>query len=312
MSAVPATREATSTAALLVSHGTVQNLDDLGAFAANIRRGRPAPPELVAELRRRYEAIGGSPLNAITAEVARKLEAVLGIHVGWASRMWAPYARDVIGALAERGVRRIALVPLAQHSAHVYAADAKAAASAHGIELLCAPNWGLHDGLCEAFATRIAGALAAGAARACVVMTAHSLPRSVIDSGDPYESDVRGAAEKVAAAVLRRAAAPARFVVAFQSQGGAGVDGSSLQWLGPDLRSTLDQAAGRGERHVVVAPIGFLADHVEILYDLDIEARAMAEDRGLTFERTPSLNADDDFVRVLDDVVRSVLGLPRG
>lgn len=310
MSAGSTTRDAMSTAALLVSHGTVQNLDDLGRFAANIRRGRPAPPELVTELRRRYEAIGGSPLNAITAEVARKLEAILGIHVGWASRMWEPYARDAIGALAARGVRRVALVPLAQHSAHVYAADAKEAASAHGIELSCAPNWGSHDGLCEAFASRIVGALAAaGAAGTCVVMTAHSLPRSVVDSGDPYEDDVRGAAEKIKAAVIRRAAAPARFVVAFQSQGGAGVGGASLEWLGPDLRATFDQAAGRGERHVVVAPIGFLADHVEILYDLDIEARAMAEGRGLTFERTASLNSDDDFVHVLEDVVRSALAV---
>lgn len=309
MSAGATPRRPASTAALLVSHGTVQDLDDLGSFATNIRRGRPAPSELVAELRRRYEAIGGSPLNAITAEVARKLEAVLGMHVGWASRMWAPYTRDGIETLAARGVRRIALVPLAQHSAPIYSGDARLAANAHGIELLCTPNWGSHDGLCDAFASRIARALAAGAdaARTCVVMTAHSLPQSVIDSGDPYEREVRAAAEKVAAAVLHRTAAPARFVVAFQSQGGAGVGGFAQPWLGPDLRATLDQAAGRGERHVVVAPIGFLADHVEILYDLDIEARAMAEDRRLTFERIPSLNSDDDFVSVLADIVGTLL-----
>ena len=280
-----------TTAALLVSHGSVQDLDELGAFLTNIRHGRPAPPELVAELRRRYEAIGGSPLNSINAEVARKLHVRLGTRVAWANRLWAPYIRDAIADLASQGVQRIALVPLAQYSAHVYEADARVAADARGITLACAPNWGSSIGLCEAFASRIAAALEAmpSPLHTCVVMTAHSLPRAVVESGDPYERDVRAAADRIAAAVLGRAPAPGRFALAFQSQGAsAGGDGRRVEWLGPDLPTILDEVVVRGERHVLAAPIGFLADHVEILYDLDIEAKAMARDRGLTFSRIPS------------------------
>lgn len=299
------------TAALLVSHGSVQHLDDLEAFLTNIRRGRPPPPALVAEVRRRYEAIGGSPLDAINEEVARKLQDRLGMTVGRANRLWVPYVRDAIDALAAHGVRRVALVPLAQHSAHVYEADARAAADARGVALACAPNWGSTAALCEAFASRIVSALGAtpSTGRTCVVMTAHSLPRVVIESGDPYERDVRAAADRIAAAVLRRTGAPARFVLAFQSQGASGGDNEDRRsaWLGPDLPTVFEQAAAQGERHVLVAPIGFLADHVEILYDLDIEARAIAKDRGLTFARVPSLNADDDFIQVLEGVVRSTL-----
>lgn len=301
-----------TTAILLVSHGTVQNLEELGGFLANIRRGRPAPPEVVAELRRRYEAIGGSPLNAINAEVARKLEGRLGMRVHWASRLWVPYARDAIASLAGQGVRRIVLVPLAQYSTHVYEADARAAANARGVELTVASNWGSRPALAEAFAARIVLALETlpSEQQTCVVMTAHSLPRSVIESGDPYERDVRSAAERIAFAVQRRATFPAQFTLAFQSQGIAGADGKPDAWLGPDLRSTFEEAAARGHSHVLVAPIGFLADHVEILYDLDIEAREMARDRGLTFSRIPSLNADDDFIGLLEEVVRSALAEP--
>ena len=113
---------------LLVSHGSVDDLDDLHAFVTNVRHGHAPPPELVAELRRRYEAIGGrSPLNAINADVARKLAAALGVRTAWANRLWKPYVRDVLGGLAREGVAHVAVVPLAQHSAHVYAEDARQA-----------------------------------------------------------------------------------------------------------------------------------------------------------------------------------------
>ena len=300
---------AMTVATLLVSHGTVQHLDELEAFATNIRRGRPAPRELVSELRRKYEAIGGSPLNAINAQVASKLERRLGVRVVWANRLWKPYARDVIATLSVQGVRRIALVPLAQYSAHVYGADAREAADAHGVELSCAPNWGDSPALCEAFASRIVSALPASsqADSTAVMMTAHSLPRSVLESGDPYERDVRAAGERIAAAVRARLRAHTGFFVAFQSQGVSAGDGRRAEWLGPDLPTTLDRAVERGYRHVLVAPIGFLADHVEILYDLDVEARAMAQGRGLTFARVPSLNSDDDLIDVLEGIARSLL-----
>ncbi len=295
------------TAVVAVSHGTVDDLADLPGFVTNVRRGRPAPAELVAELRRRYEAIGGSPLNRINAQVAAKLAARLGVPVVPANRLWHPFVREVFADLAGRGTRRVVLLPLAQHSTHVYAEDAKRAAEATGLALACVPAWGGQGDLTAAFATRIVASLGAphDAARTTVVMTAHSLPRSIVDAGDPYERDVRASAAAIGAAVRERVGS-VRTEVAFQSQGMAGP--APVEWLGPDLRAALDDARQHGAQRVLLAPIGFLADHVEVLYDLDVEARAMAAERGMAFARAPSLNADDDFVSVLANVCRPLLG----
>ncbi|HZU84504.1 MAG TPA: ferrochelatase [Polyangiaceae bacterium] len=299
-------------AVLLVSHGTVDDLADLPAFLANVRRGRPPGPELVAELSRRYQAIGGrSPLNDVNAELAAKLARELGVPVRWSNRLWRPYVRDVLSSMAQAGATRVAVVPLAQHSAHVYEEDARRAAEGLGLDLVCAANWGRHPGLCAAFVDRVTAALRplGDPSRGTVILTAHSLPRAVVLRGDPYESEVRAAAAAVSDALARRVG-DVRSVVAFQSQGasGRGADGEPVEWLGPDLAAALDEAAARGDRWVVLAPIGFLADHVEILYDLDIEARSMAGRRHLVYARAASLNADDDLVAVLADVARGLLG----
>jgi len=171
----------------------------------------------------------------------------------------------------------------------VYEADARAPARAAGIELVSASNWGQNGSLCEAFGSRIAGVLSASPAfdRTTVVLTAHSLPKYIVDGGDPYEREVRTAADAIAAVVQSRVGRAAHFVT--------------------DLPTTLDEAARRGDSHVILAPVGFLADHVEILYDLDVEARAMATERGLTFSRVESLNASDDFIEVLEQVVRPLI-----
>ena len=286
-------------ALLLVSHGTVDDLDDLAAFVTNVRRGHPPGAELVAELRRRYEAIGGqSPLNAVSGRLAEKLASRLGVRTAWANRLWRPYVRDVFAELARGGVGRVAVLPLAQHSAHVYAEDARRSAETVGVAVACAPGWGQSPALHEAFATRIRRVVG-DAARTTVVLSAHSLPRVVIERGDPYEREVRASA----AAVSERLGAGVRTVVAFQSQG----FGAPGEWLGPDLPTVIAEAAARGDTRVVFAPIGFLADHVEILYDLDIEAASIARERGLSWARVPSLNDDDDFVEVLAAVARPLL-----
>ncbi|HEX3344100.1 MAG TPA: ferrochelatase [Polyangiaceae bacterium] len=286
-------------AVLLVSHGTVDDLEDLAAFVTQVRRGRPPGADLVAELRRRYEAIGGrSPLNAVNARLAAKLGAHLGTRTAWANRLWRPSVRDVLAQLAADGVGRVAVVPLAQHSAHVYADDARAAAEGTGLALACAPGWGERAELHAAFVERIERVLG-DPVRTTVLFTAHSLPRAVVEHGDPYEREVRAAA----AAIAERLGPGVRTAVAFQSQG----FGAPGEWLGPDLAAALDEAAAGGDARVVVAPVGFLADHVEILYDLDIEAAAMARERGLAFVRAPSLNDDDDLVAILADVARPLL-----
>jgi ferrochelatase len=291
-------------AVVLASHGTVDNLDDLTAFVTNVRRGRPPGPGLVAELRRRYEAIGGqSPLNAINASLARKLSAVLGVPVRLANRLWKPTVKDVLLDLAREGVTRVGVVPLAQHSAHVYAHDAKAAAEGTGIALSCAPDWGQSPALCAAFVKRIHKCVEGlDPATTTVLMTAHSLPTAVIKQGDSYEREVRAAAATIGASL-----GPVSFRVAFQSQGADGGD-----WLGPDLPTALDEARSRGMTDVILAPIGFLADHVEILYDLDIEAAALARDRGMKTHRAASLNDDDDLVAVVASVARPLLEARHG
>jgi ferrochelatase len=297
----------TQTAVLIVSHGTVDDLDDLAAFVTNVRRGRPPSAEMVAELRRRYEAIGGSPLNATTAEIARKLQGVLGVRVAWANRLWRPPVRQVLAELAAAGAGRVAVVPLAPFSTHVYAEDARRAADGLGLELACAPAWGHVARLVEAFAARIAAVLSPGGAPAelpMLLLTAHSLPQSVIDAGDPYARQVRAAAEAVVADVCARTSLALPWTLAFQSQGLAA---PGVEWLGPDLGTALDQAKARGARSIVACAIGFLGDHVETLYDLDVEAAALARERGLSFSRATSLNADDDLVEVVAGLARPLL-----
>jgi ferrochelatase len=302
-------------AILLISHGSVDELDDLPELLSNIRRGHPAPPELLAEVRRRYEAVGGrSPLNAINRRVAERLAERLGVPVRTSNRLFHPYPKDVLPEMVAAGARRIVVVPLAQHSAPIYGESVKDAAAAAGldVEILTAPNWGRIPELTEAFARSIVSALAevpdGERDRTSLLLTAHSLPVSVIEAGDPYERELRASADAVAQRV--RELAPGRFVahsVAFQSQGmSTGPGGRPIAWLGPGLRSQLEELAARGRREVVIAPIGFLADHVEILYDLDIEARGWADELGITLRRAPSLNASEGLVDALAAVARSV------
>jgi ferrochelatase len=287
----------------LIAHGTVDRLDELPDFLAKIRRGHPAPEELVREVRRRYEAIGGaSPLKAICLELAKKLEASLGLPVEVAMRLWRPFPREVLEGLVARGVRRVVVVPLAQYSTKVYGDAVREAAQGLPLEIDCAADWGSEPKLVSAFAASIREARAS-APEAPVVFTAHSLPASVIAAGDAYERVFR---ESVARVVEALGGVPHR--VAFQSQGmGTGPGGRPIEWLGPDLRSTLEALAREGQKSAVVAPVGFLADHVEILYDLDIEAAGWAKELGLALHRARSLNAEAPLVEAVAAVARPLL-----
>jgi protoporphyrin/coproporphyrin ferrochelatase len=293
------------TAVLLVSHGTVDRIEDLPAFLDNIRR-RPTPPAIVEEVTRRFERIGGSPLTKITAAQADALAARLGVPVRIAARMWKPYADSAVADLAQLGVERIVSLPLAPQSVQIYHPLVLEAAKAHvGMEVRCAPPWGLTPELADAFVESIDEALARfpqdERARAAVVFSAHSLPRRVIEAGDLYEQQFRALATAVAARLAQQHPNPTR--VAFQSQG---MDGGS--WLGPDLPETFAELAGTGSTSVLVAPIGFVADHVETLYDLDVEAPELARRAGLTrFERAPAMNTRPRFIDALEAVARPLL-----
>lgn len=282
-----------TSAVLLVGHGSVTSLDQLPAFLTSIRHGRPPPAELLAEVERRYRAIGGvSPLSALQQSLAHKLQARLGVPVRQAARHGVPPIAEVVAELRAEGVRALRVLPLAQHSAGIYAEAVRACAP--DLLLRTASNWGQRADLLDLFAAKLRAALAAAPSSVRVLLSAHSLPQSVIDAGDPYEREVRAAAASVA-----RLANVQDARIVFQSQGMSGPPGRPMVWLGPDLRSALEEAAGDGVAHVLVAPIGFLADHVEILYDLDREAAGWANELGLGFSRTASLNDDDTFVDVL-------------
>ena len=257
----------TADGVLLVAHGTVENLDDLPAFLTRIRRGRPAPEGLAEELRRRYEAIGGSPLLELTSAQARALQERLGLPVFVGMRLWDPSVESILREAARRGIERLCVLALAPFSVHVYWDAAVRALesivsdfSGKAPELVKAEPYGTHPAFVKAHAQRIGSSLGD---RPALILTAHSLPSAVLRAGDPYETLAAESAHAIGQALEHD------YMLAFQSQG---ADGG--EWLGPALRPTLERLRAEGRTRVVLAPFGFLAEHVETLYDLDIEAKA--------------------------------------
>jgi ferrochelatase len=306
------------TAVLLVVHGSVDREEDVPAFVTNIRHGRPAPQSVIDEVLRRWRLIGGSPLTAITDAQARALEARLGLRVAVGARMWHPYVQDATLSLARQRVTRVLSLPLAPYSIDMYNEVARKACAAAGIDdVVDCPPWALEPTLVDAFVETIAPKLAAVAAtaetrdtsRTHVVLSAHSLPLRVVRAGDRYEHEVRATAAAVAAKLARLGelgVPEERCHVAFQSQG---MDGG--EWLGPDLPTSFRTLADAGAREIVVAPIGFLADHTETLFDLDVEARAQAEALGLAFHRATALNESKLLLDAMEGVARRALGMAR-
>ena len=302
-----------SKAVILTAHGTVENLDDLAPFIAKIRRGQPAPASVVEEVRRHYEEIGGkSPLLEITRELAKKVETRVGVPTKLAMRLWHPFPEDVVRELANEGVNHIAVVALAQFSAKIYrdaiVTAAKKVPGGSAIEIVSTPNWGNYEGLVAAQAKRVQDAWNAlpleTRKNSQILFSAHSLPKIVVDRGDPYERDFRASAAAIAG---HAGLSASQHLVCFQSQGMAGPSETQVAWLGPSLTTALHQARALDAKHVIFAPIGFLADHVEILYDLDIEAARLAEEMGMTSSRIESLNASDDFADVVASLARPLL-----
>ena len=289
------------TAILLTAHGTVADLEELPSFLARIRGGRPVPPELLAETRRRYELIGSSPLLRVTEEQAALLERRAGAPVFVGMRLADPSIDSALARAAERGIERIVVVPLAPFSVHIYAAAAEAARErlvASGVAapaLVLVEPWGLESAFVRAHAAAIRPHVAPAST---LVLTAHSLPLVALREGDPYERQVRETAD----AIGRELGVP--FELAFQSQGEGGGE-----WLGPTLKSTLEAVKARGVEGVVVAPFGFLTEHVETLYDLDIEARSQAEALGLGWKRVPALGHAEGLIEALAKAVSRALGV---
>ena len=241
----------------------------------------------------------------ITEAQRAALEARLGVPVRIAARLWEPYPKDVVAAMVAEGVRGIVSLPLAPQSVDVYHASVREAVAGHeGVSLRCAPAWGDEPALVDACVETVDEALAAvpegERAAIPVVLTAHSLPQRVIAAGDGYEREFRALAARVAARLEARGSS---VLVAFQSQGMTGDE-----WLGPDLPTTFAELAKKGARSVLVAPIGFVTEHVETLYDLDVEAHVLAAKAGLArLLRAPALNARPRFIDALEEIARREL-----
>lgn len=306
------------TAIILAGHGSVESLEDLPTFLTNIRRGHAPTPELLKEVTHRYELIGGSPLLPLSRSLASKLSVVSKHPVRIAMRMWKPYAEEAVRELSGLGAKRIVVLALAQYSSSIYGDMVREAVTALGAgenapAVDVVPNWGVEEGYIRAVGSRIAASLTAlvqsGVCHEKIglVLSAHSLPTSVVAAGDTYETEFRATTDTLKAYLKTQGMETPSFV-AFQSQGmSKGPGGRPIEWLGPDLASTIAKGKADGLEALLFAPIGFLADHVEILYDLDIEAQTMCKANGITYARVPSLNDADDFVEVLHRLVKDKL-----
>ena len=294
---------------LVMAYGTPTTRDDVEAYYTRIRHGRPPTPELLADLVRRYEAIGGtSPLAERTArQVARLAAALEERHrdeyvVVFGSKYEPPLLEEAARELVERGVERVIGLVLAPHSSSLSTdqyMDRARAALGEGVDFTPIGAWWDAEGFCELIGERVRAALATIPAerRATteVVFSAHSLPEKILENGDTYPEQLAESANRAASA-----AGLAHHELAWQSAGRTGD-----VWLGPDILVVLAELAARGVTDVVSCPIGFVADHLEVLYDIDVDGQRVADEVGINLVRTASLNDDPAFIDVLARVVES-------
>ncbi len=297
-------------AVILLAYGGPDSLDDIPAYLLDIRGGRETPQHLIDEITHRYAQIGGSsPLRVITEHAAEKLSAELDVPVYVGMRHWEPRIADVVAQMAADGITHTVAICMAPHysamsiGAYRRALDAAVAAQAPGMNVAFVESWGTQPDYLSGVeaATREALGRYAEAERGdvMVVFTAHSLPASIIERGDPYNDQLR----ETAALLADRLNLPAdRWTFSYQSAAQTGTP-----WLGPQIEELVPQLAAQGETKLVTTPIGFIADHVEVLYDLDIGVQQIADEHGVRVERAGMLNDGDALVRALAALTRSHL-----
>jgi len=289
---------------LLVAYGAPVTVDDVEPYLLDVRGGRPTSPEMVTAFQRRYQAIGGgSPLLDRTNEQAAALASALGgtvpVYVGM--RHWHPYIRDVFQQVRADRVTRVVALALAPHfSTMSIGAYAQRIEEARGdIATSMVRQWFDHPGFLDAVAERVREGLdrfpAGVRDEVPILFTAHSLPERILADGDLYEEQLRASVAGVLSRIAPRHR-PHRF--AYQSAGRAGGP-----WLGPDAADVIQSLAAAGSRHLLVCPIGFVSDHLEVLYDVDIEYRRLAAASGIQLERTASLNASPLLIEALAALV---------
>ncbi|MGH3039777.1 MAG: ferrochelatase [Gaiellaceae bacterium] len=279
------------TAVILMAYGSPERLEDIPAYLADIRSGQPVRQEAVDELVERYRRIGGtSPLNRVTEEQRAALAEATELPVYVGMKHWSPWIREAVERALGDGAERIVGIVLAPHYSDISIGgyrDRLEQSLAGRAELAFVESWHDHEPFVDLVAARVRGT------DAHVVFTAHSLPERILADGDPYRDQLLETSRLVA-----DRAGISEWSFAFQSESPTGDP-----WLGPDILVELETLHQQGVRRVLVASVGFVSDHLEILWDLDIEAREKAAELGLDLDRIQSLNADPAFIRALADLV---------
>jgi len=287
-------------AVVLMAYGSPERLADVPAYYADIRGGRPIRPELMDDLVERYRRLGldeGSPLNAITEETRAALEREVGLPVFTGMRHWAPRIAEAVERALAGGAETIVGLVLAPHYSRMSIGAYRKLleeAVAGRVPVAFVESWGDESGFVDLLADRVRDA------SAHIVFTAHSLPARIVDEGDPYRDQLLETARLVAGR-----AGIERWTFSFQSESQTGEP-----WLGPDILDHLAELRARGVDDVLVCPVGFVADHLEIKWDLDNEAADRAAELGMRFARIEMPNAEPAFVRMLAGLVRRALSVP--
>jgi ferrochelatase len=308
---------AAPTGILLMAYGTPERLEDVGEYFTHIRGGRRPSDEAVAHLTARYARVGGgTPLRKITEAVRDGLQTELAksdapyrVYVGM--KHWHPYIAETLAQMQRDGIREVIALALAPHysrmsiGAYKHALDEANAALGNPFTFHLVESWHLEPAFIAMIAERVKVAVKriqrAGQRVPLVVFTAHSLPVRIREWSDPYEAQLLASATAVADALELR---DWRF--AWQSAGG-----TTEPWIGPDMLEYLDELAKEGVKQVVQVPIGFVSDHLEVLYDIDIEAVEAARRLGIQLVRTELPNASPELIRTLRHIVEGAAAAAR-
>lgn len=298
----------TKRAVLILAYGTPDSVDWMAYYLSDIRGGRPMSEEFVEEFRRRYTMIGGSPLTGLTYDQAKKTAEELQrrgydwpVYVGM--RHWSPWIKDAVGQMYLHGVEEAVAIVMAPHysvmSIGKYWDKIDEAQQMHGsnIKFSFVNSWYRQPKFLQAVENHVRAGLEKFSPevrdQVKVVFSAHSLPARLIKMGDPYDEELKTNAQIVAERLGK-----IDWMFSYQSAAHTGEP-----WLGPQIEEVVVDLANQGYRHVLVAPIGFVCDHVEILYDIDIEAKQIAEEHGIHLERIESMNSDPLFIGAIADAV---------
>jgi ferrochelatase len=297
-------------AVLLLAHGTPDSVDEIPDYLSRVTQGRPLQDAVVEEVKHRFAAIGGSPLTRLTLEQGRLLADELNLPVYVGMRNWKPYIADVVRKMRDDGITRAVAICLAPQNSRTSVGlyrKAVFAAAENALELHFVEHWAEHPQLIAAFAERLTATRSQFSAEAGspvpVLFTAHSVPVRTVqpepgsDTPDPYAEQTRLTASLVAGSIP--GLTPDQWFFAFQSQGMSGGP-----WLGPTVEDTLTELRERGVTNLIIQPIGFLCDHVEVLYDIDVAFRQFAAGLGMSIRRPESLNDSPLLTRALADLAR--------